>query len=174
MVQHCKKLRLQTPRRVQQHCIPKVLEGRHVIGIDETGSGKTTAFVLPILQRLAEHPFDVVALVLTPTRELAFELACQFRGFGSLFHFTLMVLSGGTEICKQEEQLVARPQLVIATPRRLKVLLQDYPGIAPIFATTKVMIMMNILFLLKIGLDTVLARVFQIFMQHCFVLKHSG
>ncbi|MCI57111.1 DEAD-box ATP-dependent RNA helicase 36-like, partial [Trifolium medium] len=42
------------PRRVQQYCIPKILEGRHVIGIDETGSGKTAAFALPILQRLAE------------------------------------------------------------------------------------------------------------------------
>jgi len=48
---------------------PKILEGRHVIGIDETNSGKTTAFVLPILQRLAEHPFDesVFALVMAPS-----------------------------------------------------------------------------------------------------------
>jgi len=142
MVQYCKKLGLKTPRPVQQHCIPKVLEGRHVIGIDKTGSGKTAAFVLPILQRLAEHPkpFGVFALVLTPTRELAVQLADQCWGFGSLFHFNLMVVPGGIEISKQAKQLVSRPQLVIATPRRLKVLLQDYPGIAPIFATTKVMI----------------------------------
>ncbi|MCI55364.1 DEAD-box ATP-dependent RNA helicase 36-like, partial [Trifolium medium] len=53
-VKTCKELGMKFPRRVQQYCIPKILEGRHVIGIDETGSGKTAAFALPILQRLAE------------------------------------------------------------------------------------------------------------------------
>ncbi|WJX23100.1 RNA helicase [Trifolium repens] len=53
---------MQKPRHVKQHCIPKVLEGRHVICIHHSGSGKTVAFALPFLQRLAEHPFGVFAL----------------------------------------------------------------------------------------------------------------
>lgn len=159
MVRGCDKLGMQSPRPVQRHCIPKVLEGRHVIGIDKTGSGKTAAFALPILQRLGETPFGVFALVLTPTRELAVQLAHQFWILGSSLRLILTVVVGGLDKRIQAKQLVARPNLVIATPERLKVLLQDNPEIAPIFAATKViMIMMNlvnILFLLKIGLDTV-------------------
>lgn len=159
MVRGCDKLGMQSPRPVQRHCIPKVLEGRHVIGIDKTGSGKTAAFALPILQRLGETPFGVFALVLTPTRELAVQLAHQFWILGSSLRLILTVVVGGLDKRIQAKQLVARPNLVIATPERLKILLQDNPEIAPIFAATKViMIMMNlvnILFLLKIGLDTV-------------------
>ncbi|KAK2448176.1 DEAD-box ATP-dependent RNA helicase [Trifolium repens] len=108
---------MQKPRRVQQHCIPKVLEGRHVIGIDHSGSGKTVAFALPILQRLAEHPFGVFALVLMPTHELAFQLDEQFRALGSSFHSRTTV--------EQAKELLARPHIVIATPGRIKVLLED-------------------------------------------------
>lgn len=134
---------MKKPRRVQQHCIPKVLEGRHVIGIDETGSGKTAAFALPILQRLAEHPFGVFALVVTPTRELAFQLAEQFRALGSSLRLRIAVIVGGMDMLKQTQELVARPHLVIATPGRIKVLLKDSPEIPPVFARTKVMNLMN-------------------------------
>jgi len=149
MVQHCMKLGLQTPRHVQQHCIPKVLEGRHVVGIDETGSGKTAAFALPILQRLVEHPkpfgLFVFALVLTPTRELAIQLADQFLALGSSLSPRLTVVVGDYDSPSQAKQLVASPHLVIATPERLRVLLLDNPEIATIFATTKViMIIMNL------------------------------
>jgi len=71
------------PTPVQRGCIPAVLAGRDVIGTAQTGSGKTAAFALPILQRLAKDPYGVFALVLTPTRELAVQLAEQFRAFGA-------------------------------------------------------------------------------------------
>jgi hypothetical protein len=64
----CEGLGMRTPTAVQRGCIPAILEGRDVIGIAHTGSGKTAAFALPILQRLAKDPFGVFALVLTPTR----------------------------------------------------------------------------------------------------------
>ncbi|KAK0595767.1 hypothetical protein LWI29_009816 [Acer saccharum] len=70
-VQTCKELGMKKPTAVQSHCIPKILEGRDVLGLAQTGSGKTAAFALPILQRLAEDPYGVLALVVTPTRELA-------------------------------------------------------------------------------------------------------
>ena len=64
----CGSLGMLTPTAVQQGCIPAVLAGRDVIGLAQTGSGKTAAFALPILQALARDPFGVFALVLTPTR----------------------------------------------------------------------------------------------------------
>lgn len=134
----CRELGMRMPRHVQQRCIPPVLEGRHVLGIDETGSGKTAAFALPILHRLAEHPFGVFALVVTPTRELAFQLAEQFRALGSAVHLRITVVVGGMDMLKQAKDLVARPHLVIATPGRIHVLLRDNPDISPVFSRTKV------------------------------------
>ena len=64
----CASLGMRHPTEVQRGTIPAVLAGRNVIGVAHTGSGKTAAFALPILQRLAKDPFGVFALVLTPTR----------------------------------------------------------------------------------------------------------
>ena len=64
----CKSLGMLKPTPVQEGCIPAILAGRDAIGTAHTGSGKTAAFALPILQKLAEDPFGVFALVLTPTR----------------------------------------------------------------------------------------------------------
>lgn len=66
----CKSLGMTQPTEVQKGCIPSILKGRDVIGTAHTGSGKTAAFALPILQRLAQDPYGVYALVLTPTRYL--------------------------------------------------------------------------------------------------------
>ncbi|WVZ01089.1 hypothetical protein V8G54_027158, partial [Vigna mungo] len=137
----CRELGMRMPRHVQQRCIPPVLEGRHVLGIDETGSGKTAAFALPILHRLAEHPFGVFALVVTPTRELAFQLAEQFRALGSAVHLRITVVVGGMDMLKQAKDLVARPHLVIATPGRIHVLLRDNPDISPVFSRTKFLVL---------------------------------
>ncbi|KAL3581792.1 hypothetical protein D5086_016124 [Populus alba] len=93
-LQTCKELGMKNPTQVQSHCIPKILSGRDVLGLAQTGSGKTAAFALPILHRLAEDPFGVFALVMTPTRELAYQLAEQFRAFGSCLHLRCAVVVG--------------------------------------------------------------------------------
>jgi ATP-dependent RNA helicase DDX49/DBP8 len=59
---------IRNPSEIQSHCIPQILKGKNVVGGAKTGSGKTAAFALPILQRLADDPFGVFGLVLTPTR----------------------------------------------------------------------------------------------------------
>lgn len=64
----CKSLGMSRPTHVQDGCIPAILQGKDVIGLAQTGSGKTAAFALPILQRLAKDPYGVYAVVLTPTR----------------------------------------------------------------------------------------------------------
>jgi ATP-dependent RNA helicase DDX49/DBP8 len=64
----CRSLGMDRPTQVQRGCIPSILLGRDVLGTAQTGSGKTAAFALPILQKLAKEPYGVFALVLTPTR----------------------------------------------------------------------------------------------------------
>ena len=128
---------MKKPTPVQAHCIPKILSGKDVLGLAQTGSGKTAAFALPILHRLTEDPFGVLALVVTPTRELAYQLAEQFRALGSAIHLRCSVIVGGMDMLTQTKSLISRPHVVIATPGRIKVLL-DNCDIPPVFSKTKV------------------------------------
>lgn len=73
-----KKLGLKEPTAIQTECIPEILKGKDCIGAAKTGSGKTFAFALPILQKLSEEPTHNFALVLTPTHELAYQISEQF------------------------------------------------------------------------------------------------
>ena len=116
----CGSLGLRQPTPVQAGCVPAILAGRNVVGTAQTGSGKTAAFALPILQRLAEDPFGVFALVLTPTRELAFQIADQFKALGAGMGVQTAVVVGGLEVGEQGQQLARRPHVVVATPRRLR------------------------------------------------------
>ncbi|XP_069823444.1 probable ATP-dependent RNA helicase DDX47 isoform X2 [Dendropsophus ebraccatus] len=79
----CEQLGWKQPTKIQIEAIPVALQGRDIIGLAETGSGKTGAFALPILQTLLENPQRLYALVLTPTRELAFQISEQFEALGS-------------------------------------------------------------------------------------------
>lgn len=78
----CEQLKWKEPSKIQKEAIPVALQGKDVIGLAETGSGKTAAFALPILQALLENPQRHFALVLTPTRELAFQISEQFEALG--------------------------------------------------------------------------------------------
>ena len=88
-------LGIRTPTAIQVAALPPILAGRDLIGKAKTGSGKTAAFALPILQQLAKDPFGIFALVLTPTRELAFQLAEQFRALGTEINLRDVVVIGG-------------------------------------------------------------------------------
>eukprot|EP01134_Creolimax_fragrantissima_P000089 CFRG0089T1 len=107
------------PTYIQSQCIPAVLKGRNVIGAAKTGSGKTAAFALPILQNLSMDPFGVHTLVLTPTRELAFQIGEQFSALGQPSNVKVVVVVGGLDMMRQALQLAQRPHVIIATPGRL-------------------------------------------------------
>lgn len=81
----CEALNWTKPTKIQTESIPIALQGKDIIGLAETGSGKTGAFALPILQAILETPQRLFALVLTPTRELAFQINEQFQALGSSF-----------------------------------------------------------------------------------------
>lgn len=137
----CAGLGMTTPTQVQRGTIPAVLAGRNVIGVAHTGSGKTAAFALPILQKLARDPYGVFALVLTPTRELAFQLADQFRALGAGMSLKDCVVVGGLDMQQQAKELSRRPHVVIATPGRLRALLELDAQLARGFARARFLVL---------------------------------
>ncbi|GJJ12049.1 ribosomal RNA processing protein [Clathrus columnatus] len=116
------------PTPIQVKAIPPALEGNDIIGVAETGSGKTAAFALPILQKLWEEPKGLFACVLAPTRELAFQISKQFDALGSAIGVRTAVIVGGTDKMSQAVALSKRPHIVIATPGRLNDHLENTKG----------------------------------------------
>ncbi|KAG5646588.1 hypothetical protein DXG03_002892 [Asterophora parasitica] len=110
---------IRTPTEVQAACIPPLLSGRDCIGNAKTGSGKTIAFALPILQKLSADPYGIYALVLTPTRLLAFQISEQFVVLGASLSIRTAVVVGGMDMMAQALELGNRPHVVIATPGRI-------------------------------------------------------
>ena len=107
------------PTSIQKACIPAILRGQNVIGGSRTGSGKTIAFATPILQKWAEDPVGVYAVILTPTRELALQIFEQFKAIASPQNLKLVLIVGGSEMRTQALALANRPHIVVATPGRL-------------------------------------------------------
>ncbi|KAG6605347.1 DEAD-box ATP-dependent RNA helicase 36 [Cucurbita argyrosperma subsp. argyrosperma] len=161
IVQTCKELAMKKPTAVQTHCIPKILAGLDVLGLAQTGSGKTAAFALPILQQLSETPFGVFALVVTPTRELAYQLAEQFRALGSSLNLRCSVVVGGMDMLNQTQSLLKRPHIVIATPGRVKVLLEENPDIPAVFSKTKFLVLDEADRVLDVGFEEELKVIFK-------------
>jgi len=113
-----------TPTPIQTQAIPKVLSGRDLCGIAQTGTGKTAAFALPILQRLsgqprARTPRGCRALVLSPTRELASQILDSFGTYGRGMRLSAAVVFGGVPIGPQQRQLAPGVDILVATPGRL-------------------------------------------------------
>jgi ATP-dependent RNA helicase DDX49/DBP8 len=111
---------LRAPTPVQRACIGAVLAGRDIIGCAPTGSGKTAAFALPILKLLSDDPFGVFAVVLTPARELAMQIAEQFEALGAGMNVRCATVIGGMDMTAQSLALSKRPHVVVATPGRLR------------------------------------------------------
>ncbi|MGA8095094.1 MAG: DEAD/DEAH box helicase, partial [Steroidobacteraceae bacterium] len=111
----------ETPTPIQMRAIPAVIAGRDVLAGAQTGTGKTAAFVLPILQALAQSPAVRAprALVLTPTRELAAQVAESARQYGRHTNARICVVFGGVGINPQIDSLRAGCDLLVATPGRL-------------------------------------------------------
>lgn len=127
LIRALSSLSITSPSDVQSTCIPPILQGLDCIASAQTGSGKTLAFGLPILQSLAQDPFGIFAVILTPTRELAFQIHDQFKAVGIAaglqLHSTVVV--GGLDMMAQAAELRKKPHVVVATPGRLADLLQN-------------------------------------------------
>ena len=111
---------LVVPTPIQAQAIPPALEGRDVIGCAQTGTGKTAAFVIPIVERLAALPKgQPQALVLAPTRELALQIYGSIEKLGRSHGISATVIVGGSDMQAQIRGLRQRPDVLVATPGRL-------------------------------------------------------
>jgi ATP-dependent RNA helicase RhlE len=113
-----------TPTPIQEQAIPPVLEGRDLLGIAQTGTGKTAAFMLPAIDRLRESdnriPFKSCRLlVLAPTRELVMQIAASAKDYGALAGLKVQAIVGGTSVNKDRNKLHRGTDILIATPGRL-------------------------------------------------------
>ncbi|MCX9113941.1 DEAD/DEAH box helicase [Aeromonas veronii] len=114
---------LQTPTRIQQLAIPAALAGQDLLALAQTGSGKTLAFGLPLLQRLDPASSQVQGLVLVPTRELAIQVTAALKEGAEARGLRIVTLCGGVAQERQQAELALEPQLLVATPGRLRDLL---------------------------------------------------
>ena len=106
------------PMPIQAACIPPALEGKDVIGLAQTGTGKTAAFVIPIIQRLI-NSMELCALVLAPTRELAAQITAVFNELGKSSGIRVATIVGGVPMDQDYGALRAWPNVLVATPGRL-------------------------------------------------------
>jgi len=108
-----------TPTPIQQEAIPIILRGRDVMGLAQTGTGKTAAFTLPMIHRLHGGPRGTRALVLTPTRELCLQVEESVRKYGTHSEIDVIPVFGGVAYEPQEEALRNGVDVIVATPGRL-------------------------------------------------------
>jgi ATP-dependent RNA helicase RhlE len=111
------RIKFKVPTPIQQKAIPLAIQGKDIIGIAQTGTGKTHAFAVPIVQRLLQT--NGKGLVIAPTRELAIQIDEAFQGMAHPFGMKTACLIGGASMYDQEQALHRNPRVVIATPGRL-------------------------------------------------------
>jgi ATP-dependent RNA helicase DeaD len=107
------------PTDIQQKAIPPLLEGRSLVGQAKTGSGKTLAFGIPILERIDENLRQIQAVIITPTRELAKQIAEEISKITRFTHIRPVTIYGGVSFERQEDLIRKGAQIVVATPGRL-------------------------------------------------------
>jgi ATP-dependent RNA helicase RhlE len=118
VVHAAQRLRYIEPTPIQSQAIPLIISGKDLIGSAQTGTGKTAAFVLPILHKLKTHS-HTRCLILEPTRELAAQVKEACNDFTAFSNVSTCLLHGGVKYEKQNAELARRPDIVIATPGRL-------------------------------------------------------
>ncbi|KAI9830418.1 MAG: ribosomal RNA processing protein [Phylliscum demangeonii] len=156
----CTALGYKTPTPIQAEAIPHALHDKDLVGLAETGSGKTAAFALPILQALMDHPQPLFGLVLAPTRELAYQISQAFEALGSLISVRCAVIVGGMDMVSQAIALGKKPHIVVATPGRLLDHLENTKGFS--LRTLKYLVMDEADRLLDLDFGPILDKLFRV------------
>lgn len=107
------------PTPIQAEAVPIVLEGRDLIGLAQTGTGKTAAFGLPMLNNFDPHSENIQGLILCPTRELAIQVADELGKLGKYTQNKILPIYGGQDIGRQIRALKQRPSIIVGTPGRV-------------------------------------------------------
>src|SRR5690606_23257839 len=126
LVDNIEALGFITPTTIQIQAIPKLLEDNtDLVGLAQTGTGKTAAFGLPLLELVDPTIFQTQALVLAPTRELCLQISKELLQFGShIKNLKIQSVYGGTDIVRQIRELKKGAHIIIATPGRLRDLIR--------------------------------------------------
>ena len=128
LLQALEKLGFKTPTAIQEAAIPVILEGKDILAGAATGTGKTAAFVLPLLQQLIDEPNrsqQAKILMMAPTRELAFQIQHVVKQLAKNINIEIAIITGGFSPAKQTEFLSQKCDIIIATPGRLLNLVSD-------------------------------------------------
>lgn len=112
-------MEIKKPTGIQAATIPEILKGRDCIGGSRTGTGKTVAFSVPMMQKWAEDPMGIFGLIITPTRELAIQIFEQVKAISAPQSMKPILITGGADQREQAINLASRPHIVVATPGRL-------------------------------------------------------
>ncbi|KKO50950.1 DEAD/DEAH box helicase [Paenibacillus sp. DMB20] len=115
---------IETPSPVQAEAIPHVLEGSDVLATSQTGTGKTLAYLLPVLQGIDPASKNVQKLILAPTQELAIQIVRESERYGEARGIGVLGLIGGAAVKRQLEKLKLHPQLIVGTPGRVRELIE--------------------------------------------------
>merc|ERR1711964_608496 len=124
----CTALGYKAPTPIQVESIPLALQNRDLIALAETGSGKTAAFALPILQALLDKPQPFFGLIIAPTRELAYQISQFFEALHGKIAVRCAVIVGGMDMVPQAIALGKKPHIIVATPGRLLDHLENTKG----------------------------------------------
>ncbi len=125
LVQAVSELGFTEPTPIQTAVIPAMLAGQDIIGQAQTGTGKTAAFALPILHNITSGPGPVQALIVTPTRELALQVARAVHDYGRFLDMRVLAIYGGQPYGRQKNRLARGVDVVVGTPGRLLDLLKQ-------------------------------------------------
>lgn len=128
LLEACQEMKFEKPTPIQAEAIPYGLQGRDLIGLAQTGSGKTAAFAIPILQKLWQDQTPFYACVLAPTRELAYQIRETFDALGSGMGLRCATIVGGMDMMDQARDLMRKPHVIVATPGRLMDHLENTKG----------------------------------------------
>lgn len=113
-----------TPTPIQDKAIPHVLKGQDVVGIANTGTGKTAAFLIPLIDKVLKNPKETNVLIVVPTRELAIQIQDELRGFTPKMNIYSVCCVGGAPIGRQISELRYHNNFIIGTPGRIKDLIE--------------------------------------------------
>ncbi|GJN14426.1 hypothetical protein PR202_gb01249 [Eleusine coracana subsp. coracana] len=160
LVAGCDAMGWTKPTKIQAEAIPNALQGRDLIALAHTGSGKTAAFALPIMQALLEQRKSFFACVLSPTRELAIQISEQFQALESSIGVVCTVLVGGADRMQQVISLTKRPHIVVGTPGRLLDHLRDTKGFS--LKTIKYLVLDEADKLLDMNFETTLNDILEV------------
>lgn len=123
LIENIRRKGFKTLTPIQNQAINPILDGKNVVGVANTGTGKTAAFIIPLLQKFIHNPHERVLIVL-PTRELAMQIQDEVRSLTMGMYVSSALCIGGASLFKQTQSLRRNPQFIIGTPGRLKDLIE--------------------------------------------------